>query len=175
MDPIDDRLVPPSGPDADDETGNEKELFRAMNSAITAGQVSGGQLSLALDLKRLDHIDSSIAVQADSNRWIAGIMIAAIAGYFLRNWQTGAGASAMILSIYLVFGRGWIQRRMKARFHKTVLTDIDAFKKLWKLKGITLSFRHDTDGTKDAVCTSPKGDWRRFVLDHLMDGSGTPD
>ena len=61
------------------ETSAE-DLFRELRRLVASGA-----LRLDLDLARLDHIDSPVAVEADSNIWVYGL-IALCAVIF---WRAG--------------------------------------------------------------------------------------
>lgn len=138
---------------------NEKDLLTLLKDAIASGRVS-----VALDYKRLAHVDSPICVEADSNRWIYGIMFSAIGAGAAVAWTAGVAVVALGVALYFAIGRGWIERRMTARFHDLALEDTTAFKKLWRLDGVTLSLI-----SRAVLCRSPGGDWRRFVLNHMVD------
>ena len=56
------------------------ELFRDLRLLIERGD-----LRLELDLVRLDHIDSPVAVEADSNIWVYGLILVCVAAF----WQGG--------------------------------------------------------------------------------------
>jgi len=141
---------------------DENDLLVLLKDAIVAGRVTVG-----LDYKRLNHVDSPICVEADSNRWIYGIMALTLGAGFGIAWPAGLAAMALGVVIYFVFGRDWIRRRMAARFHILALEDIAAFKKLWRLHGVTLA-----PASRATLCRSPNGDWRRFVLVNLMHDTG---
>lgn len=136
----------------------EKDLLRVLARAIRDGRVA-----VALDLGRLLHTDSPIAVQAEHTRWLYGVTAAAVVAGFAWGWRPGLAALAAGVVLYFTVGRPWIRRRMRARFFESVLDDPAAFKKLWRLRGVMLR-------VGDAVCDSPGGDWRRFVLDRLKAG-----
>jgi hypothetical protein len=142
---------------------DERDLLKALSSAIDDGRVYA-----ALELKRLDTMDSPISVQADSGRFIYGGMGGIGAAFFLGDWIWAAGTLVLGTATYFAFGRPWIRRRMEARFYDEALADTERFKKLWNLRGVTLRY-----GMVGATCASPDGDWRRFVLDQLMGDSGT--
>ena len=141
---------------------DENALFVLLHDAIAAGRVS-----VVLDYKRLAHVDSPICVEADSNRWIYGIMAAGGGAGFGLGWSAGVAAVALGLGLYFALGRGWIRRRMAVRFYGSALEDIAAFKRLWRLHGVTLGLV-----SRAHLCRSPGGDWRRFVIDHLVEGGG---
>lgn len=137
---------------------NERDLLRALRAAVADGRVS-----VDLDCRRLRHTDSPIAVEADHNRWLYGVLALGVAVGFGLGWKWGVAALVPGVAAYWTVGRPWIHRRMRARFLDTTLDMLVDFKKLWHLHGVTL--RLEADGT---ACASPDGDWRRFVLDRLM-------
>ena len=143
---------------------NESDLFNALAVAIREGCVI-----VDLDCRKLRHIDSPIAVEADYNRWIYAIAVIAAAAGFLVDWMVGLGVLAVGVVAYFAKGRPWIEARMRERFRSQILHDIKLFKKLWNLKGVTLTLAATAAGTDAAfvACASPDGNWRRFVLDHV--------
>ena len=136
---------------------DENDLFALLKEAITTGRATVG-----LDYGRLNHVDSPICVEADSNRWTYGIMAATLGAGFGLAWHAGLAALAVGVVAYFALGRGWIRRRMTARFHGQALDDIAVFKKLWRLNGVTIALV-----SRASLCRSPDGDWRRFVLVNL--------
>lgn len=136
----------------------ERDLLRALAAAIADGRVT-----VALDCRRLLHTDSPIAVQADHNRWLYAITAAVIGATLAVDWQAGLAVLTGAVALYFAVGRPWIHRRMRARFFGSVVADTTDFKRLWRLRGVTLAL-----ATGAAVCASPGGDWRRFALDHVL-------
>lgn len=121
-----------------------------------------GGITIVIEPRRLDHMDSPIAVDADSSRWLYGLIVAA----GLIWWWAGTfyGVAALIAAtiIYGTIGRNMVERRLRQRFFDIGIKDIIIWRQLWRLKGITM--KHPASG---AVCASPDGNWQRFVLDHL--------
>lgn len=136
----------------------ERDLLRTLARAVRDGRVT-----VTLDLKRLLHTDSPIAVQAEHTRWLYGVTAAAVVAGLAWGWRPGLAALVAGVIVYFAVGRPWMHRRMRGRFLDSVLNDLAAFKKLWRLRGVTLK-------VGDTVCESPGGDWRRFVLDWLKAG-----
>lgn len=136
---------------------DERDLLVALARGIADGSVA-----VDLDCKRLLHTDSPIALQADHNRWLYGVALAAVAVGFGWDWTRGLVALVIGVVFYAGIGRPWIYRRMRARFYNTTLFDLDAFKRLWRLRGVTLRI------APAVACASPDGDWRRFVLDRVV-------
>ena len=108
------------------------------------------------DLARLDHVDSPVAVEADSNIWICGL-IAICAVVF---WQEGAlpGVAAIVVSLllYLTARRAYVRRRLIRRVHERALGDGKVRRRLWRFGGVTL-----VEGTEP--CTAPHGNWMALV------------
>lgn len=136
---------------------DERDLLVALARAIGEGLVS-----VEFDHARLMHTDSPVAVQADQNRWLYGIAAAVAALGFGWDWRVGVGALVLGTGLYLAIGRPWVRRRMRARFFSATLYDSGAFKRLWRIGGVTLR------AAGAAPCAAPAGDWRRFVLNQVM-------
>lgn len=120
--------------------------------------LQSGALTVSLDLGKLEHIDSPISVQADSNRWIYSlIVIVGAAAWFGGTWwavgAAGAGAAA-----WFAFGRRWHRSRMEQRFHQVTLHNLEDWKKLWRMPGVVL-----TDARTGDQSQSPSGNWRALV------------
>ncbi len=137
-----------------------------------------GRVTIGLDPRELDHVDSPISIQAESTRWIYGLMTAALLVWWLGGAYAGIGAIAAGALIYATIGRRQVERNIRRRFYDSGITDIGTWRKLWRLEGITLACNlragacNSRAGAKGApVCSSPDGNWRRFVLDHIAPGA----
>jgi hypothetical protein len=125
---------------------------------LLRGAIDAGVIKASLDLKQLEHIDSPISVQADSNRWIYGLMVViAGAAWFGGVWWA-VGAATAGAAAWFVIGRPWHRRRMEQRFHQSALHNLEQWKKLWRMPGVVL-----TNAATGAECASPAGNWRAFV------------
>lgn len=140
---------------------DERDLLTALARAIADGGVG-----VDLDCKRLAHTDSPIAVQAEDTRLLYAIVALTLAVGFGWDWRGGIAVAAIGIVSYFGFARPWLHRRMRARFFASTLFDLAGFKRLWRLRGVTL--RMTAGPAADRACASPEGDWRRFVLDHVM-------
>lgn len=131
----------------------DTDYLRLLRDAIDAGRIV-----VSLDLGKLEHVDSPISVQADSNRWIYSLVIViSAAGWFGGLW--GAIAAATVgAAAWFSIGRRWHRRRMERRFHDMALHRTDQWKKLWRMPGVTLI---NTETRAD--CASPAGNWRVFI------------
>lgn len=139
----------------------DTDLLEMLRSAEADGRVTIG-----LDPRKLDDVDSPISIQAESTRWIYGLMAAALFVWWLGGASAGIGAIAAGALIYATIGRRQVERNIRRRFYGHGIRDIGTWRKLWRLEGITLSF--DSGGE---ACASPDGNWQRFVLDNLMTGA----
>ena len=124
-----------------------------------------GRVTIGLDPRKLDDVDSPISIQAESTRWIYGLMAGALLLWWLGGAYAGVGAIAAGALIYATIGRRQVERNIHRRFYTLAITDIGVWRKLWRLEGITLSL--DSSGE---ACASPDGNWQRFVLDHIAPG-----
>ncbi|MCH8095833.1 MAG: hypothetical protein IID53_01970 [Proteobacteria bacterium] len=124
-----------------------------------------GRVTIGLDPRKLDDVDSPISIQAESTRWIYGLMAAALLVWWLGGAYAGVGAIAAGASIYATIGRRQVERNIRRRFYGLAITDIGVWRKLWRLQGITLSCE-----PSGAACASPDGNWQRFVLDNIAPG-----
>ncbi len=125
-----------------------------------------GRVTIGLDPRKLDDVDSPISIQAESTRWIYGLMAAALFVWWLGGASAGIGAIAAGALIYATIGRRQVERNIRRRFYGQGIGDIGTWRKLWRLEGITLSL--DSSGE---ACASPDGNWQRFVLDHIAPGA----
>ena len=117
-----------------------------------------GKVALELDHRRLAHIDSPVAVEAESNRWVyVGIVAAGAAWWFLG---TGAGlaVAAVAVALYLPLVKADLRRRAARRIDERALAEAAVWRKLWRFGGVTLS----ADGRR---CAAPDGNWMQFVRD----------
>lgn len=135
----------------------DKDLLDELRAAQEDGRVA-----IRLDLKKLDHMDSPIAVQADSSMWIFGLIVAAGVIWWFAGTPAGIAAVVVGAIAYATIGRRTVERKMRRRFFEVGLKNIGDWRKLWRLQGITLECAESGE-----VCSSPDGNWIRFVLDHL--------
>ena len=139
----------------------DTDLLEMLRAAAADGRVTIG-----LDPRKLDDVDSPISIQAESTRWIYGLMAAALLLWWLEGAYAGVGAIAAGALIYATIGRRQVERNIRRRFYGLAITDIGVWRKLWRLEGITLSL-----DSKGKACASPDGNWQRFVLDNLAPGA----
>lgn len=147
--------------DAEGEAGaapaqeSADELLAALRRLATAQEVE-----IRIEPKRLNHMDSPVAVEADSNVWAYGFLAAAA----LVGWRWGLAAGAATLTfgvlVYLTLGRIYVHRRIVRRVRQDALEDVVKWRKLWRFSGLTL-VAADQPGI--AACASPQGNWMAFV------------
>ena len=131
----------------------DTDYLRLLREVIAAGGIKP-----VLSFGKLEHVDSPISVQADSNRWIYSlIVIVAAAAWFGGLWWA-IGAVTAGAAGWFGIGKRWHRRRMERRFYDLSLQQIELWKKLWRMPGVTL-----IDTRSGAECASPSGNWRVFV------------
>lgn len=131
----------------------DTDYLRLLREAIAAGLIKP-----ALDLGKLEHVDSPISVQADSNRWIYSLIVIVSAAAWFGGLWWGIGAATAGAVGWFTIGKRWHRQRMERRFYDLSLQQTEEWKKLWRMPGVTL-----IDTRSDAECASPSGNWRVFV------------
>jgi hypothetical protein len=133
----------------------DKDYLAALRQAY-----DDGRLQVELDYGKLDHLDSPINVQAEKAWWIFGGLFGGIGlGYFF-DWHYGVGFAAVIAALYVTLGKRIINRRMRARLRSMALEDIAVWRKLWRIRGVTLA-------VGEARCVAPDGNWVRFAMSQV--------
>jgi hypothetical protein len=119
-----------------------------------------GKVEIRVEAKRLDHIDSPVAVQADGNIWVYAFVALALVVW----WRAGMVPALIALTagviVYLTVGRAYIHRRIERRVRQDALNNVEKWRKLWRFSGLTLAATHERNL---APCTSPDGNWMAFV------------
>jgi hypothetical protein len=132
--------------------------------------VADGKVELGVEPKRLNHIDSPVAFEADGNIWAyAALFIAAVLGW---RWGMVPGLAALAVGVvvYLTLGRAYMYRRIERRVRGAALDDLEKWRKLWRFRGLTLTA---TDRQDLAPCMSPDGNWMAFTR-ALLAPAATP-
>lgn len=131
----------------------DTDYLRQLRETIAAGGIKP-----ALSLDKLEHVDSPISVQADSNRWIYSLIVIVSAAAWFGGLWWAIGAATAGAAGWFGIGRRWHRQRMERRFYDLSLQQIELWKKLWRMPGVTL-----IDTRSGAECASPSGNWRVFV------------
>jgi hypothetical protein len=131
---------------------SDKDLFRELRLLVAQGM-----LRLELDLARLDHIDSPVAVEADSNIWVYGLIAVCAIVFWWEGALSGVAAIAVSLVLYLTAGRSYVRRRLTRRVHERALGDGEIWRRLWRFGGVALV----AEGAER--CTAPDGNWMALV------------
>jgi hypothetical protein len=124
--------------------------------------VADGSVEIAIDLRRLNHMDSPVVVEADSNIWLYGLLAASATVWWMGGMPVGLGALAVSAAVYATAGRRYVQRRIERRIRAVALYDVTAWRKLWRFGGIALSARQ---GASVRRCAAPADNWMAFVRD----------
>ncbi len=136
-------------------TLSDKELLRVLRELHDKGDVA-----MEIRTKALEHIDSPVAIEADGNIWVYALVVIVAAIWWWQGTPWGLGAIAVGLTIYYTLGRAWIRRRLVRRVREKAFFDIDQWRTLWRLGGITLTAG---PGESDNRCAAPEGNWMEFV------------
>lgn len=119
-----------------------------------------GRVELRVDPKPLHHIDSPVALEADSNLWLYPIPPLAALLWWWQGMVPGLAVLGLGVLLYLTLGRAFVHRRIEHRVREQALNSVETWRKLWRFKGLTLV----APGRPDlADCASPDGNWMAFV------------
>jgi hypothetical protein len=129
------------------------DYLRLLRDAIQSGAIT-----VSLNLGKLEHIDSPISVQADSNRWIYSLIVIVSAAAWLGGMWWAFGVATAGAVAWFAVGRRWHRRRMEQRFHQVTLHNLEDWKKLWRMPGVVLR-----DAKTGNQSESPSGNWRALV------------
>jgi hypothetical protein len=118
------------------------------------------KIDIEVDPRRLNHIDSPVASEADGNIWVYGAV--GIAALLL--WWKGPVPAVAVLAVgallYLTLGRAYVHRRIERRVREKALNDLEVWRKLWRFPGLRLRVAAASEITD---CASPEGNWMAFV------------
>jgi hypothetical protein len=131
------------------------ELLVALRRGVAEGRVE-----LGVEPRRLNHIDSPVAFEADGNIWAYAALL--IAGLLWWRWGMVPGLAALAVGVvvYLTLGRAYMYRRIERRVRGAALEDLEKWRKLWRFSGLILTAKDRPDL---APCASPDGNWMAFT------------
>ena len=133
----------------------DAELLAALRELLAAGRVR-----LELDIGRLEHPDSPVAVQAEATRWFYALAAVIAAATWFGGWQGALAALATAVAFWFGWVKRDVARRIRGRVDTLALADPVVWRKLWRRGGVIL---HGTDGARSAA---PTDNWMQFVRDH---------
>jgi hypothetical protein len=129
------------------------------------------KIDLDIDPRRLNHIDSPVASEADGNIWVySAVGLAA-----LLLWWKGIVPAVAVLAVgalvYVTLGRAYVHRRIERRVREKALNDLEIWRKLWRFPGLQL---RAAGNSGVAECASPEGNWMAFVRAALPAAASLP-
>jgi hypothetical protein len=116
-----------------------------------------GRLGLGLDFKRLDHMDSPVSAQADSNIWAYATLAVTLLALWAGGWKAALAVAALGIAAYYSLGRIYVQRRLKRRVEDSALASLETWRALWRWGGIALLAQSGEE------CPAPEGNWMALV------------
>jgi len=147
-------------PDPDNMTETESPMAGDDAEALFAalGRLArGGQISMRLDYKKLEQMDSPVGFEADSNVWVYGGIALALAALWFGGWQPAAAVAVLGIAVYLTLGRAYVRRRIQRRVENQALARLELWRRLWKFGGVTLVLPSGED------CAAPAGNWMALM------------
>jgi hypothetical protein len=121
---------------------------------------SEGRIAIAIEPRRLYHIDSPVASEVDANLWVYGLILLAALAWWWRGFALALPVALVGIALYLTLGRALMYRRIARRVREKGLANLETWRTLWRFKGLTLRAK-DRPGLAD--CASPDGNWMAFV------------
>jgi hypothetical protein len=150
-------------PDLSEAPPEAAELLAALRRLVGERKID-----IDVDPRRLNHIDSPVASEADGNVWVYGAV--AIAALLL--WWKGPVPAVAVIAVgallYLTLGRAYVHRRIERRVREKALNNLDVWRKLWRFPGLRLK------ATGTAECLSPDGNWMAFVRTAMPAAASQP-
>jgi hypothetical protein len=143
------------------ESETAAQLFQTL-----AGLHDQGKVSLRLDFNRLNHMDSPVGVEADSNIWVYGGLVLTGLAFWFGGVYWAAGVAAVGITAYYTVGRAYVRRRLALRIEERAFKDLALWQKLWRWGGVAL-----VPASGGETCSAPKGNWIALVRS-LRDSSG---
>lgn len=136
-------------------TRTDTELLAALRASLRAGTVE-----LRLDARRLDLVDSPVSVQAESTRWLYGMVVATGAAWWWGGQVAGLAVAAASVGCWFLWVRRDVARRIRRRVETVALDDAATWRRLWRHGGLALGLAGG-----GAACAAPDGNWMQFVRD----------
>jgi hypothetical protein len=143
--------IPTRKPRPPDEADVALQELRRLHQA--------GAVAIRIDDKRLRHMDSPVVVEADSVRWLYGIVVLAALAWFGLGLYAGVGVAAVGALAYATLVRRIVHRKLERRVETVAMADTSAWRKLWRFGGVALV----ANGQQGARCEAPKDNWMTFV------------
>ena len=139
----------------------DTELLAALRASLRAGRVE-----LRLDARRLDMVDSPVSVQAESTRWLYGMVLATGAAWWWGGEAAGLATGAASVACWFLWVRRDVARRIRRRVETVALHDAATWRRLWRHGGLALGVAGG-----GGACAAPDGNWMQFVRD--LDGAAS--
>ncbi len=119
-----------------------------------------GKVVIEIRARKLDHMDSPVAVEADSNIWAYGLFVVTGLVWWQFGTIPGVICAALGIAAYFTLGRLYVNRRIERRVREEAFYDLDKWRKLWRFGGVTL-VAMGVPGV--APCAAPDGNWIAFA------------
>jgi|GEM_PF-4863079 len=144
---------PPARPVARTAADDDRALL-----GVLAASLQAGQIRLVLDVKKLDHPDSPVSRQTDSNQVLAVAVAFVLALLFLAPLPVAGAATLVVVLAYMRLMPKYLETKLRNRIASDALASPDAWEKLWRYGGLGLEA---SDGSAKAL--SPAENWRSLV------------
>ena len=137
-----------AGPPSDSEAA----LLQRLDELVGAGRIA-----LALDRRKLTHIDFPLGLDADGNLWAYPLVLGTAFAWWLGGVWIGLAAGAVAALVYQTLGRAYMARRLEKRIRERGLKNAEIWRKLWRFGGVILT------PEAGGPCQGPDGNWMALV------------
>jgi len=130
------------------------------------GAMLGGRVQVYTDPRVLDFQGSPVHQHWDHLLPLTGLMTMALIILLATNVVVGIVVMTLCTLAHLFGSKYYIGWRLKMRAVGYLAEDVTKFQTLWQLGGVALVIQ----GSNEAPCLAPKGDWRKFIRRNLGEG-----
>jgi hypothetical protein len=129
----------------------EPTQFRRLRDGL-----GDGRLTVAIDRKRLSHMDCPVAADALATQALYGMVAIAAIAFWLLPSAFALGCVAGTLLAYAAVGHAWVGRRMERLALSQMLDNQELWDRMWRFGGVHLT-------AAAAAAHGPDDDWRALV------------
>ncbi len=121
-----------------------------------------GEVAIDIDAASLGHPHCPLSAKVYSTRAFYAIVAVVGLSFGVFGYQVAIGAAVGSLLLYWIVGRRLVHRKMRAFACAQITGSFEAWRKMWRFGGITLS-RRAANGL--VHCRAPEESWRAFARD----------
>jgi hypothetical protein len=117
-----------------------------------------GTVTMEVGKRLIQHPHSPASVTAYDSQVIIGALVMGCGAWLLHSGTAGLAVFGGVIAVYLIFLRGWQQRRIVRFLANGFMKDFGKWYAAWNFGSITL-----IDTATGDRCEAPAGNWRDFT------------